>query len=52
MNFNEVRTGLNHVQGMAFGGDEDKYLVVGGVEGGGVKVFERAIRRTRRNREA
>jgi hypothetical protein len=26
---------------MAFGGDDDKYLVVGGAEGGGVKVFER-----------
>lgn len=38
---NEVRTGLIHVRGMAFGGDEDKYLIVGGVEGGGVKVFER-----------
>jgi 6-phosphogluconolactonase (cycloisomerase 2 family) len=38
---NEVRTGLTHVRGMAFGGDDDKYLVVGGVEGGGVKVFER-----------
>jgi 6-phosphogluconolactonase (cycloisomerase 2 family) len=38
---NEVRTGLTHVRGMAFGGDEDKYLIVGGVEGGGVKVFER-----------
>jgi 6-phosphogluconolactonase (cycloisomerase 2 family) len=38
---NEVRTGLNHVRGMVFGGDDDKYLVVGGVEGGGVKVFER-----------
>ncbi|KAG2109314.1 Lactonase, 7-bladed beta-propeller-domain-containing protein [Suillus discolor] len=38
---NEVCTGLIHVRGMVFGGDEDKYLVVGGVEGGGVKVFER-----------
>ncbi|KAG2121770.1 Lactonase, 7-bladed beta-propeller-domain-containing protein [Suillus clintonianus] len=38
---NEVRTGLNHVRGMEFGGEDDKYLVVGGVEGGGVKVFER-----------
>ncbi|KAG2354026.1 putative isomerase YbhE [Suillus spraguei] len=38
---NEVRTGLNHVRAMAFGGDEDKYLTVGGVEGSEVKVFER-----------
>jgi hypothetical protein len=33
--------GLTHVWGMVFGGNDDKYLVVGGVEGGGVKVFER-----------
>ncbi|KAG2085483.1 hypothetical protein BD769DRAFT_1632796 [Suillus cothurnatus] len=38
---NEARTGLTHVRGMVFGGNDDKYLVVGGVEGGGVKVFER-----------
>jgi len=38
---NEVRTGLNHVRGMEFGGDDGRYLVVGGVEGGGVNVFER-----------
>ncbi len=37
----EVRTGLNHARGMVFGGENDKYLVVGGVNGGGVKVFER-----------
>ncbi|KAH7911312.1 Lactonase, 7-bladed beta-propeller-domain-containing protein [Hygrophoropsis aurantiaca] len=37
----EVRTGLNHVRGMVFGGEDQKYLIVGGVEGGGVKVYER-----------
>ncbi|KAH7927433.1 3-carboxy-cis,cis-mucoante lactonizing enzyme [Leucogyrophana mollusca] len=37
----EVRTGLNHVRGMVFGGENEKWLVVGGVEGGGVKVYER-----------
>ncbi|KIJ66165.1 hypothetical protein HYDPIDRAFT_181149 [Hydnomerulius pinastri MD-312] len=43
----EVRTELKHVRGMVFGGEKDKYLVVGGVgargggEGGGVKVYER-----------
>lgn len=37
----EVRTGLNHVRGILFGGQDDKYLVAGGVNGGGVKVFER-----------
>jgi hypothetical protein len=37
----EVRTGLNHLRGMAFGGPNDKWLVAGGVNGGGVKIFER-----------
>jgi len=37
----EVRTGLNHVRSMAFGGHDNRYLVVGGVNGGGVKVYER-----------
>ena len=37
----EVRSGLNHLRGMVFGGPEDRYLVAGGVHGGGVKVFER-----------
>lgn len=38
---NEVRTGLKHVRGIVFGGPDDKWLVAGGVLGGGVKVFER-----------
>lgn len=37
----EIRTGLKHVRGMVFGGEDDKYVVVGGANGGGVKVFER-----------
>jgi 6-phosphogluconolactonase (cycloisomerase 2 family) len=37
----EVRTGLKHLRGMAFGGPDDKWLVAGGALGGGVKVFER-----------
>jgi len=37
----EVRTGLKHVRGIEFGGPDDKWLVAGGVNGGGVKVFER-----------
>lgn len=37
----EVRTRLNHLRGMEFGGPDNKYLVAGGVNGGGVKVFER-----------
>jgi 6-phosphogluconolactonase (cycloisomerase 2 family) len=37
----EVRTGLKHVRGMMFGGEKDKYLIAGGADGGGFKVFER-----------
>ncbi|KAF5388514.1 hypothetical protein D9757_004699 [Collybiopsis confluens] len=37
----EVRTRLNHLRGMELGGPDDRYLVAGGVNGGGVKVFER-----------
>jgi 6-phosphogluconolactonase (cycloisomerase 2 family) len=37
----EVRTGLKHVRGMALDPSE-KYLIVGGANGGGAKVYERA----------
>lgn len=37
----EVRSGLNHLRGMAFGGPDDRFLIAGGTNGGGVKVFER-----------
>ncbi|GJE98198.1 lactonase [Phanerochaete sordida] len=37
----EVRSGLKHLRGMFFGGEDGKYLVAGGVLGGGVKVFLR-----------
>jgi hypothetical protein len=37
----EIRTGLKHLRGMVFGGEDDKWLVAGGAQGGGVKVFER-----------
>lgn len=37
----EVRSGLKHLRGMLFGGQDDKYLIAGGVRGGGVKIFER-----------
>ncbi|KAF9257854.1 putative isomerase YbhE [Marasmius fiardii PR-910] len=37
----EIRTGLNHVRGMAFGGPEDRWLIAGGGVKGGVKVYER-----------
>ena len=37
----EIRSGLKHLRGMVFGGPDDKYLVAGGANGNGVKVFER-----------
>ncbi|KAI0645063.1 putative isomerase YbhE [Trametes meyenii] len=37
----EVRSGLRHLRGMEFGGPDGRWLVAGGVLGGGVKVFER-----------
>ncbi|KAL0955550.1 hypothetical protein HGRIS_001787 [Hohenbuehelia grisea] len=37
----EVRTGLNHIRGMTFGGAGDKWLIAGGVNGGGIAIFER-----------
>lgn len=37
----EVHTGLKHLRAMAFGGENDRWLIAGGVEGGGVKIFER-----------
>jgi 6-phosphogluconolactonase (cycloisomerase 2 family) len=36
----EVRTGLNHLRGIAFD-EEGRYLIAGGTFGGGVKMFER-----------
>ncbi|KDQ20255.1 hypothetical protein BOTBODRAFT_27670 [Botryobasidium botryosum FD-172 SS1] len=38
---NEVHTGMKHARGLAIGGPDDKYLIIGGVHGGGIKVFER-----------
>ena len=37
----EVKSGLRHLRGMVFGGPDNKYLVAGGANDGGVKVFER-----------
>ena len=37
----ELETGLNHVRSFIFFGPQDKYLIAGGANGGGVKVFER-----------
>jgi len=38
----EVRTGLKHLRAVTFGGENDRYLVLGGLNGGGIKVFERS----------
>ncbi|KII84588.1 hypothetical protein PLICRDRAFT_117788 [Plicaturopsis crispa FD-325 SS-3] len=37
----QVHTGLRHLRGMKFFGEDDRYLIAGGVTSGGVKVFER-----------
>lgn len=36
-----VRTGLQHLRGMAFVGSHQEYIVVGGMNGGGIKVYKR-----------
>lgn len=37
----EIPTGLKHLRGMVFGGPDDQWLIAGGANGGGVKLFER-----------
>ncbi|ESK89453.1 hypothetical protein Moror_16142 [Moniliophthora roreri MCA 2997] len=37
----QIRTGLSHVRGIIFFGPQDKWLIAGGGNSGGVKVFER-----------
>jgi hypothetical protein len=37
----EVHTGLRHMRGAAIGGQDGRYIIVGGMLGGGVKMFER-----------
>jgi Lactonase, 7-bladed beta-propeller len=37
----EVHTGLQHLRGAAIGGDDGRYIIMGGMLGGGVKMFER-----------
>ena len=38
---NSVATGLHHLRGMAIEGKDARYIVAGGTNGGGIKVFER-----------
>jgi hypothetical protein len=37
----EVRTGLKHLRGVALIGEDDAYLIAGGMNGGGIKIYER-----------
>jgi 6-phosphogluconolactonase (cycloisomerase 2 family) len=37
----QVRTGLQHIRGMQIGGNKGQYIVAGGLNGGGIAVFER-----------
>ncbi|KAI0305552.1 3-carboxy-cis,cis-mucoante lactonizing enzyme [Multifurca ochricompacta] len=37
----EVQTGLKHLRGAALGGENGRWVVLGGVLGGGVKLYER-----------
>lgn len=36
-----IPTKLHHLRGMVFFGPDEKYLIAGGANGGGIKVFER-----------
>jgi hypothetical protein len=36
-----IRTGLKHLRGVALVGDGDAYLIAGGMNGGGIKIYER-----------
>jgi len=37
----EVYTGLRYLRGAAIGGEDGRYLIIGGMLGGGVKMYER-----------
>ncbi len=37
----EVHTGLRHLRGAAIVGEDSRWVVLGGTQGGGVKVYER-----------
>jgi len=40
----EVHTGLQNLRGAAVGGEDGRWMVLGGMQGGGVKVYERVDR--------
>lgn len=37
----QFRTGLKHLRGVSFIGADKKYMIVGGMMGGGIKIYER-----------
>jgi 6-phosphogluconolactonase (cycloisomerase 2 family) len=37
----DVRTGLQHLRGVALVGENNAYLIAGGMKGGGIKIYER-----------
>jgi hypothetical protein len=37
----EVHTGLRHLRGAMIGGEDGRWIILGGMLGGGVKVYER-----------
>jgi 6-phosphogluconolactonase (cycloisomerase 2 family) len=37
----EIRTGLQHLRGVALVGENNAYLIAGGMKGGGIKIYER-----------
>ena len=37
----EVHTGLQHLRGAMIGGEDGRWIILGGMLGGGVKVYER-----------
>ena len=38
---NSIATGLQHLRSITLGGPDSRYLIAGGVHGGGAKIFER-----------
>jgi len=39
----EVRTGLKHLRGVALVGEDDAYLIAGGMNGGGIKILRESL---------
>lgn len=37
----QVRTGVQHIRGLQIGGDHGQYIIAGGLNGGGIVIYER-----------